>query len=163
VSAPVDAEPETAFVPVQSPLAIQLVAFVLLHVSVELAPFAMLVGDAENVTVGAVAGCCTTTVALAELDPPSPVHVSVYVAFAFSGPTLCVPLVACAPDQAPDAIQDVAFVELHVSDDMPPLAIVVGFAVKVVVGGCADGGTEAPTCTDVCDDAVPPRPTQLSV
>jgi hypothetical protein len=56
-----------------------------------------------------------------------------------------VPLVARAPDQAPDAIQDVAFVEFHVNDDVPPLVIVVGFAVSVVVGGCAGGGVEAPT------------------
>jgi hypothetical protein len=77
VSAPVDAEPETAFVPVQSPVAVQLAAFVLLHVSVELAPLATLAGAAESVKVGAAAGCCTITVALAELVPPSPVHASV--------------------------------------------------------------------------------------
>jgi hypothetical protein len=50
-------EPVTVCVPVQSPLAVQLVAFALLHVSVELPPLATLVGETLNVSVGAADGC----------------------------------------------------------------------------------------------------------
>ena len=71
-----DDEPDTDFVPVQSPLAIQLVALVLLQVSVELPPLATLNGDAAKFSVGAAAACCTSTVAVAELEPPAPVHAS---------------------------------------------------------------------------------------
>ena len=46
--------------PLQSPLAVQLVAFVDNHDNVELPPFAIVVGDAVSVTVGA--GVFTITV-----------------------------------------------------------------------------------------------------
>jgi hypothetical protein len=46
---------------------------------------------------------------------------------------LCVPLVAFAPLQPPEAVHEVAFVELHVSVEAPPLVTVVGFAVSVTV------------------------------
>ena len=38
------------------------------------------------------------------------------------------------PLQAPDAVHEVAFVELHVNIDEPPLEIEVGFAVSATVG-----------------------------
>jgi hypothetical protein len=37
-------------------------------------------------------------------------------------------------------VQEVALVELQVSVEVPPLAIVVGLAVSVAVGGDAAGG-----------------------
>jgi hypothetical protein len=44
-------------------------------------------------------------------------------------------LVAFAPANVPPvAVHEVALVELQVSVDAPPLAIVVGFAVSVAVG-----------------------------
>ena len=46
---------------------------------------------------------------------------------------LCDPLGAFAPLQPPEAVQDVALVELHVSVDAPPLATAVGLAVRVAV------------------------------
>jgi len=61
---------------------------VLLHVSVELPPLATLKGEALNVSVGAAAGCCTTTAALAELEPPAPVQERENVALVESGPVL---------------------------------------------------------------------------
>jgi hypothetical protein len=42
--------------------------------------------------------------------------------------------VAFVPLQPPEAVQEVALVELQVSVDVPPPAIVVGFAVSVAVG-----------------------------
>ncbi len=38
------------------------------------------------------------------------------------------------PDHAPDAVHDVAFVEVQVSVELAPLATEVGLALKVTVG-----------------------------
>ncbi len=65
---------DVAFVPVQLPDAVQLVAFVELHVNVDESPDAMLVGDAVSVTVGA---CAIVTVAVCEAEPPVPEQLSV--------------------------------------------------------------------------------------
>ena len=51
-----------------------------------------------------------------------------------TAPVLCVPLVASTPLQPPEAVQDVALVELHVKVETPPTATTVGFAAKVAVG-----------------------------
>ncbi len=69
------AEPEIAFVPDHAPDAEQLVALVLLHASFEVAPAWIDVGEAVNVTVGAVAPI--VTVAVRAIEPPAPLHVSV--------------------------------------------------------------------------------------
>ena len=76
VRGPTVADPDSACVPVQSPLAVQPVALVLLHVKVELPPLATLKGDAAKDRVGAAEGCWTKTVAVAELVPPGPVQAS---------------------------------------------------------------------------------------
>lgn len=68
--------PETDCEPVQSPLAVQLVAFDEFHVNVELPLNATLVGEALNETVGAAA-CWIETVALLDAEPPVPSQVSV--------------------------------------------------------------------------------------
>ena len=47
------------------------------------------------------------------------------------------PLAVFVPLQPPVAVHDVALVEIQVSVDIPPLAIVVGFAVSVTVGAGA--------------------------
>ena len=154
-------DPDTACVPVQSPLAVQLVAFALLHVRVELPPLDTLVGEAAKFNVGAAAGCCTVTVAVALLEPPGPVQFSEKLELADNGPTLCEPLVATLPDQPPDAAQLVAFVADHVSVLEPPLVTFVGLAVNVVTG--ALGGGAAATCALADALVVPPRPTQLSL
>ena len=73
-----------------------------------------------------------------------------------SAPVLCVPLVAFAPLQLPEAVHAVAFVELHVSVEVPPLAIKVGFAVNVTVGA----GTTVTVA--VANLLVPPVPVQVS-
>jgi len=155
------AVPEVAFVPVQSPLAVQLVAFVLLHVNVELPPLDTLVGETLSVSVGAAGGCCTVTVAVAEFDPPVPLQFKEKLEFAVSAPVLCEPLVALVPDQPPEAVHDVAFVADQVSVLALPLVTVVGFAVSVVTG--ALGGGSAPTCTLADPVVVPPRPAQLKL
>ena len=146
-------EPDVAFVPVQLPEALLLVAFVELHVSVEEPCAATVVGDAVNVTVGAGA---IVTVADCDVEPPVPEQLSVYVPFAVNAPVLCVPDVALLPVQPPDAVQLVAFVELHVSVEEPPDAMLIGDAANVTVG------TGAIDTVAVCD-VEPPVPEQASV
>jgi len=110
VSAPVLAVPPVPLLPLQPPDAVQSSALLVLQVSVEDAPLAMLVGLAENVTVGA--GGVTVTVADWLAVPPAPVQLSVKVVVAVSAPVLAVPLVPLLPLQPPDAVHAVGDLEL---------------------------------------------------
>jgi hypothetical protein len=75
----------------------------------------------------------TETVAVALVVPPGPVAVRVYVVLAL-GETLWLPEVATAP--MPLSMEtDVAFVVFHVRVELPPAAIEVGLALKLIVGG----------------------------
>jgi hypothetical protein len=65
-SAPVDCVPLVALLPLQPPDAVQLVAFVLLQLNVELAPLAMEVGLTVSVTVGLVATALPVIVTVAD-------------------------------------------------------------------------------------------------
>ena len=65
VSAPVLALPEVGRLPLQPPLALQLVAFVDDQLSVELLPLSTLLGLAPSETVGAAGGGGALTVTLA--------------------------------------------------------------------------------------------------
>ena len=89
------------------------------------------------------------------LVPPAPVQVNEYELGIVSAPVLCVPLVALLPLQPPEAVHEVALVELHVSVEAPPLAIEVGFAVNVTVGA----GTTVTVA--VATLLVPPVPLQV--
>ena len=74
-------------------------------------------------------------------------------------PVVCVPLVARVPAQLPEAVQEVAPVELHVRVDAAPLATEVGLALKVAVGAA---GNVAETATvAVAAELVPPGPVQV--
>ena len=68
----------------------------------------------------------------------------------------CVPFTALVPDQAPEAVHEVALVAAQVNVELPPLAMVAGLAVKVTVGV----GEVTETVTDCV--ALPPPPVQLS-
>jgi hypothetical protein len=116
-------------VPLQPPDAVHEAALVELHVNVELAPTAMDVGFAVKAVV-AVPGTVTVAVA-ALLVPPGPAQINEYDVVALTGPVLCVPLGDLVPLQPPEAVQDVALVEFHVSVAAPPPATDVGFAVSV--------------------------------
>jgi len=75
------------------------------------------------------------TVAEALVVPPGPVHPIVYVAVPVAvGVSAIDPLTDSAPDQVPEAVQDVAFVELHVSVVGDPMMTVEGDAAMVTVG-----------------------------
>lgn len=75
MSAPVDCVPLADFAPVHAPDAVQLVALVVVHVSVELLPVVIDVGFAVSVTVGAGGAAVTVTMVEAGVLPPAPVHV----------------------------------------------------------------------------------------
>ena len=109
------------------------VALIELHVSVEAPPAATTVGFATIVAVGIT---LTSTLA-APLVPLVPVQVMEYELGTASAPVLCVPLVAFVPLQLPDAVHEVAFVELHDSVEALPLATVAGAAPSDAVGSAA--------------------------
>jgi hypothetical protein len=134
--------PEVALLPAQPPEAVQDVAFVEDQVSVDDPPLATDVGFAEIDMVGA--GSNTVTVADALCDPPDPVQVRLKVLLLVSAPEPSLPEVALAPDQPPEAVQDVAFVEDQLSVAVPPLATELGLAVSDTVG------------TGVCTAVAPP-------
>ncbi len=69
----------------------------------------------------------------------------------------CDPLTALLPDQAPEAVQEVALVLDHVRVELAPLATVLGLAVKLTVGA-ADVTVTVADCA-----ALPPAPVQVSV
>jgi hypothetical protein len=54
-----------------------------------------------------------------------------------SAPVDCDPLVALTPDHEPAALQAVAFVEDHVSVELPPEATELGLALILTVGAAA--------------------------
>jgi hypothetical protein len=156
LSAPVDCEPLTALLPDQAPEAVHEVALVDDQLNVEAPPLAMVLGLAVKVTLGAAA--VTETVADCVALPPAPVQMSTKVLLAVSAPLDWVPLIDLLPDHPPEAVQDVALVDDHVSFDAPPLATVLGLALKLTVAlGCA--------LTDTVADcaALPPAPVQVSV
>jgi hypothetical protein len=141
--------------PDQDPEAVQAVALVADQVSVELLPLATVLGLAARLMVGT--GCVTVTVADCAALPPLPVQLRVYVAFAVRAPVDCEPFNPTAPDQAPEATHEVAFVDDNVSIALLPLVIALGPTLSVTVG--AAGVTE--TVADCA--ALPPLPVQVSV
>jgi len=66
------------------------------------------------------------------------------------------PEVACAPDHAPDAVHELAFVLDHDSVELPPYAIEVGLADSDTVGAGAE-----PTVTVALALADPPAPVHV--
>lgn len=69
----------------------------------------------------------------------------------------CEPLVALVPDQAPEAVQEVALVADQVSVELAPLETVLGAVLKVTVGE----GAVTETVAD-CVALPPPVPVQVN-
>jgi hypothetical protein len=155
----VDCEPLTALLPLQAPDAVQAVALLLDHVSVDAAPDFTVLGAALNVTIGALLD--TVTVADCVAEPPGPVQVSSYSVVFERAPVDQVPLVGTLPCQPPEAVQAVASGDLHVRVELPPLPTVVGAALKVTDGAAGGAGVATDTATDCV--VVPPDPLQVSV
>ena len=70
----------------------------------------------------------------------------------------CVPPVALEPDQAPEAVHEVAFVVDQLRVELLPLAMELGLAARLTVGAEAAEVTET-VATWV---ALPPVPVQVS-
>ncbi len=132
VSAPVDCEPLSALPPDQAPEATHAVAEVEDQLSVALAPLLMALGPTLKLTVGSDA--LTDTVVDCDAFPPGPTQTRTYVALFASAPVDCVPLVTLAPDQASEAVQEVALSEDHFRVELPPDATVLGLAPRLIVG-----------------------------
>ena len=136
VNAPVDCEPLTAFVPAQEPDAAQEVALSADQFNVVEAPKLTVLAMALKATVGAKADTVMVTVWVAE--PPLPLQVSAYSVVFESGPVGQLPLIATAPCQPSDAVQEVALVVCQLSLAVAPLATVVDEGVKITVGAGVD-------------------------
>jgi hypothetical protein len=152
---PVDCEPLGALAPDQAPEALQEVALAEVQFNVALLPLATALGPALRLTVGA--GDLTETVADCAALPPAPLQVRVYVALASTAPVDREPLVGWLPDQAPEAVQEVALTDFQLNVAMPPLLTVLGATLNAVLGA-------APATVIVVDwVAWPPGPVQVSV
>jgi hypothetical protein len=75
-----------------------------------------------------------------------------------SAPVGCEPAMAFAPDQAPDAVQDVALMDDQVNVDPLPLDTVLGLALKLTL---TIGLALTVTVADCA--ALPPAPLQVRV
>ena len=70
----------------------------------------------------------------------------------------CDPEILLAPDQAPEAVQEVALLDDQARVDALPLLIVLGLALRLTVG---EGFALMATVADCA--ALPPLPVQVSV
>lgn len=149
--------PLVGWLPVHAPEAVHVVALLEDQLKVVPLPLVTLEGLALKLTVGAGVAADTDTVTDCVADPPAPVQVAVYFVAALSAAVDCEPAGAVVPLQPPDATQKVALVEDHVNVDVPPLATVVGLAVRVTVGA------GVVTVTVVAWAALPPLPVQVNI
>jgi hypothetical protein len=133
------------------------VALVLVQFSVAEPPWLSAAGVAVRLSVGAGVTGVTVTVALRDAVPPAPVHAMVNVTVCARAAVACDPEVALAPVHPPDAVHDVAFVDDHVSVDVPPCATWAGVADNETVG---NGGV-ALTTTLAERVIEPPAPVQV--
>lgn len=133
--------PDNVFVPLHAPVAVHEVASLELQVRVEEPLRVMLPGLALSDTVGAglLGGAVTVICAESDAVPPSPVQLSEYVDVAV-GETLCVPVPAFAPLQAPLAVQELALEEDHVSVAESPETMLAAFESSETVGAAEPGG-----------------------
>ena len=125
--------PLVTSVPVQPPLAVQAVALVLDQVSIEEPPESMVVGLADNATVGVGPEIFTVTVAVWLTGVPAEfVTVRVYVVVTAGETLTAVPLLA---GRLPGVITPVPLSKTPVRLDVPPGFTAVGLAVKLVMTG----------------------------
>ena len=135
VGVTVSVPPVALLLPVHPPLAVQALAWLAFQVSVAFPPVVIAVGAAvsERVVGAGGASTCTVTDCAGE-SPPGPEHTSVNVETAVSALVCSVPDVGLAPDQPPDAVQEVALVVDQVSVLLRPEEITGGLAASVTSG-----------------------------
>jgi hypothetical protein len=78
------------------------------------------------------------------------------VALAVSAPVDCEPVTGLAPDHAPEAVHEVALLDVHVRVEVLPRAIVLGLALKLTVAGVPRLTVTVADCA-----ALPPAPLQV--
>ena len=145
VSAPVEVLPLVDFTPLQPPEAAQEVAFVELHERVAVLPLVRLAGFARSDTVGAGAVPAVTVTDVVALPlPPAPVQDRLKLVVAANAPVALLPLVATVPLQPPEAVHDVALVELQLRVAALPEAMLVGDALSATVGAATAALLEPP-------------------
>ena len=145
-----DSLPLRALLPVQPPLALQLVALSADQLRVVEDPLSMLKLVAVSETLGGAALTVTATEPLTL--PPGPVQESVNVVSPDSGPTLSLPLVLLMPDQPPLALQLSASVAVQLRVVEPALATLLSAALNDSVGA----GVLTVTVTEAA--SLPPTP-----
>jgi hypothetical protein len=136
VSAPVDCDPLIALLPDQAPPAVHEVVLAEDQVSVELPPLATVLGLALKLTV-ALGVALTVTAADCAAVPPGPVQVNVKVVVADRAPVDCEPCAAFAPDQPPEAPQEVALEADQFNVELLPLVMALGPTLRLTVGAAA--------------------------
>ncbi len=154
--APLDCEPLRALLPDQAPVAVQEVALWEAQANTDPSPLATVLGVALKLTVAAGFEL-TVTVADCAAVPPAPLQVKVKVAVALRTPVDCEPLTALPPDQAPEAVQEVALVADQFNVALPPLVTALGPTLRLTLGA------RGVTVTAADCDAVPPGPVQVNV
>jgi hypothetical protein len=99
----------------------------------------------------------TVMLLLAGGTPLAPLQVRVNVVVALSAPVLALPVVGSFPDQPPEAVQPVAFVDDQLSVEADPLLTVPGVAVRLTPGAVtAVGAVEVLAAT--AGELPPPQP-----
>ena len=158
VSDPVEVLPLVACAPLQPPDAVHEVASIALQFRVAALPVVTLCGFALSVTTGAgVVPVVTVTDVVALLMPPAPAHDSVKLAVAVRAPVDLLPFVATVPLQAPEAVHDVAFVEVQLMVEAAPDVIVGGEAPSDIVGA-AVVADPAPHAASPCNARIASGP-----
>jgi hypothetical protein len=134
-----DSLPLRTLLPVQPPLALQLVALSADQFSVVEDPLSIFKLVALSETLGSAAITATATELL--ILPPGPLHESVNVVSTDMGPTLSLPVVLLVPDQPPLALQLSASVAVQFSVVSPALATLLSAALNESVGAGGAGGS----------------------
>jgi hypothetical protein len=147
--------PLAASVPLQPPEAVQESASVELQLSNALRPSATAPADAVRVAVGR--GFTVTAALIGALAPSRPEQLSTKFALPLNAPLLWLPLVASVPLQLPEAEQEVACAELHVSVELLPAGSTFGLAVSCTVGSALT------TMVSVAGSLVPAGPEHVSI
>lgn len=93
------------------------------------------------------------------LDPPAPLHVNVKVAVLVSVVVDSLPAVPRAPVHAPEAVHEVALVDVQVSMEVPFTLTSIGEAIRLTVGA----GELPFTATCALRVMLPPAPVHCRV
>ena len=98
------------------------------------------------------------TVTLSLIEPPGPVQASVNTVLVVSAGVLSLPCACLVPVQPPEAVHEVALVDVQLSVEVPLTSTASGLALRSTVGA----GIEV-TVTWALREMLPPAPVHCSV